>query len=97
MGIDGWVDGWVDSWVDVVWGVAGMAALLGIAVLCSSDRRSIRLRTVLAALGLQVGFGVLVLSWSVGQRALGAASSGVQSVIDSSRAGIGFLFGPALP
>ena len=83
--------------VDVLWGVGGMAALLLIAVLCSSDRRAIRPRTVLAALVLQVGFGVLVLSWSVGGRALEAASSGVQAVIDSSGEGIGFLFGPVLP
>ena len=52
---------------------------------------------LVGALALQVGFGVLVLSWSVGGRALEAASSGVQAVIDSSREGIGFLFGPVLP
>ena len=83
--------------IDVLWGVGGMAALLLIAVLCSSDRRAIRPRTVLAALLLQVGFGILVLSWSVGGRALEATSSGVQAVIDSSGEGIGFLFGPVLP
>ncbi|MBU2073674.1 MAG: NupC/NupG family nucleoside CNT transporter [Actinobacteria bacterium] len=74
-----------------------MAVLMGIAWLCSSDRRAVRPRTVVGALALQVGFGVLVLSWSVGSRALEAASSGVQAVIDSSREGIGFLFGPVLP
>ena len=74
-----------------------MLGLLGIAVLFSINRRAIRLRTVLGALGLQLGFGVIVLHWSVGQRALGAASTGVQAVIDSSREGIGFLFGPVLP
>lgn len=83
--------------IDVLWGVGGMAGLLLIAVLCSSDRRAIRPRTVLAALALQVGFGILVLSWSVGGRALEATSSGVQAVIDSSGEGIGFLFGPVLP
>lgn len=83
--------------IDVLWGVGGMAALLLVAVLCSSDRRAIRPRTVLTALALQVGFGILVLSWSVGGRALEATSSGVQAVIDSSGEGIGFLFGPVLP
>ncbi len=83
--------------IDVLWGVGGMTALLLIAVLCSTDRRAIRPRTVLAALVLQVGFGILVLSWSVGGRALEATSSGVQAVIDSSGEGIGFLFGPVLP
>ena len=83
--------------VDVIWGAGGMLGLLGIAFLFSSNRRAIRPRTVLGALGLQVGFGVIVLYWSVGQRALEAASTGVQAVIDSSREGIGFLFGPVLP
>ena len=83
--------------IDVLWGAGGMVALMGIAWLCSTDRRAVRPRTVVGALALQVGFGVLVLSWSVGGRALEAASSGVQAVIDSSREGIGFLFGPVLP
>ena len=83
--------------IDVLWGAGGMLVLLAIAFLVSSDRRAIRPRTVLGALGLQIVFGVVVLYWSVGQRALEAASKGVQSVIDSSREGIGFLFGPVLP
>ena len=83
--------------VDVLWGAGGMLGLLGIAFLFSTNRRAIRPRTVLGALGLQVVFGVIVLYWSVGQRALEAASTGVQAVIDSSREGIGFLFGPVLP
>lgn len=87
----------MDTLVDVLWGAGGMAVLLGIAVLFSTNRRAIRPRTVLAALGLQVVFGVVVLFWSVGQRGLEAASSGVQSVIDSSREGIAFLFGPLIP
>ena len=83
--------------IDVLWGAGGMLVLLAIAYLVSSDRRAIRPRTVLGALGLQIVFGVVVLYWSVGQRALEAASTGVQTVIDSSREGIGFLFGPVLP
>ena len=80
--------------VDVLWGLGGMAVLLALAVLLSVDRRAIRLRTVGAALALQVVFGVLVLFVPAGQAALGTASRGVQAIIDSSRAGIGFLFGP---
>lgn len=83
--------------VDLLWGAGGMVVLLAIAVLVSSNRRAIKLRTVLGALALQIVFGVIVLYWSVGQRALESAASGVQSVIDSSREGITFLFGPLLP
>ena len=83
--------------VNIVWGLAGMLGLLVIAVLFSTNRKAIRPRVVLAALALQIGFGVLVLFVPPGRAALTAAASGVQAVIDSSRAGIEFLFGPLLP
>ena len=83
--------------IDLLWGIGGMVVLLAIAVAVSSNRRAINLRTVAGALALQVGFGVAVLFWSPGERALEAASRGVQAVINSSREGIGFLFGPILP
>lgn len=82
--------------IDVLGGLGGMVVILGLAVLLSSNRKAIRLRTVLAALGLQVGLGVLVLFVPAGQRALGGASKAVQAVIDSSRSGIEFLFGSLL-
>jgi len=47
--------------IDVLWGIGGMVAVLGIAVLLSTNRKAIRLRTVLGALALQVGFGILVV------------------------------------
>ncbi|MGP5007657.1 NupC/NupG family nucleoside CNT transporter [Brachybacterium tyrofermentans] len=83
--------------VDLLWGLGGMAGLLLIAVALSSNRRAIRLRTVIGALALQVGFGVLVLYWGPGQWALGKVSAGFQSVIDTSAEGISFLFGPLIP
>ena len=42
-------------------GILGIAAILGIAVLLSSNRRAIRLRVVGAAFALQAGIAVLVL------------------------------------
>lgn len=83
--------------VDVLWGIGGMTVLLLLAFLLSTNRRAIKLRTVAAAFALQLGFGVLVLYWSTGQWALEKTSVGVQAVINSSSAGIGFVFGPALP
>lgn len=71
----------------------GMAALLGIAVLLSKDRRAINLRTVGGAFAIQFLFGAFVLYTSIGQTALGAITSGVQSVIDFGNDGINFLFG----
>ncbi len=83
--------------MDVLWGIGGMAVLLFLAFLLSTNRRAIKLRTVAAAFALQLGFGVLVLYWSTGQYALEKTSEGVQAVINSSSSGIGFVFGPALP
>jgi concentrative nucleoside transporter, CNT family len=81
----------------VLWGIGGMAVLLGIAFALSTDRRAINPRTVFGALAIQVGFAVTVLYWDVGEAALSAASRGVQAVINSSNHGIEFLFGPVLP
>ncbi|MFI7583141.1 NupC/NupG family nucleoside CNT transporter [Kocuria sp. M1N1S27] len=83
--------------IDVFWGIGGMIALLAIAVLFSVDRRKIRIRTVALALALQVTFGVLVLYVPAGRVVLEAMTVGVQAVINSSAAGIDFLFGPVLP
>src|SRR5690625_7030767 len=78
----------VRAMVDLLWGVGGMAGLLLIALALSSNRRAIRLRTVLGAFALQVLLGVLVLYWGPGQWALERVSTGFQAVIDTSGEGI---------
>lgn len=83
--------------VDLLWGLGGMAGLLLIAVALSSNRRAIRLRTVIGAFALQLGLGVIVLYWAPGRWALQKVSAGFQAVIESSGEGISFLFGPLLP
>ena len=83
--------------VDVLWGLGGMLALVALAWVLSTDRGAVRWRTVLAALALQVGFGVLTLYWEPGRKALSAVADGVSTVIGSADAGIEFLFGPVLP
>ena len=71
----------------------GMAALLGIAVLASSDRRAIRLRSVLGAFLVQAGLGAFVLFTPWGQAVLGALSELVRAIITSGDKGISFRFG----
>lgn len=83
--------------MQIIWGIGGMAAVLAIAVLFSVDRRRIRLRTVSVALALQVGLGVFVLYLPWGQQVLGGMSNAVRAIIESSGAGIDFLFGAVLP
>lgn len=74
-------------------GFLGMAALILIAVLASTNRRAIRLRTVGLALALQVAIGALVLYVPLGRRALEGMAHGVDAVLASGKAGIHFLFG----
>jgi len=73
--------------------VVGMVALVAIAVLLSSDRKNIKLRTVSAAFAIQAGFAALVLYVPFGQQALAAVSHAVQVIINYGDAGIVFLFG----
>ncbi len=83
--------------LDVLWGTGGMAGLLLIALALSSNRRAIRLRTVVGAFALQLLMGVIVLYWGPGRWALQQVSAGFQAVIDTSSEGISFLFGGLLP
>ena len=75
-------------------GLAGIAVILGIAVLLSTDRRAIRLRVVGSAFALQAGIAVLVLYAPWGRAALGFLSGGVADLLSYAKAGTDFLFGP---
>ena len=75
-------------------GIAGMAVILGIAVLFSSNRKAINLRVVGAAFALQISIAAFVLYVDAGKRAIASLSGGVQAIIDFSKAGIGMVFGP---
>ena len=70
-----------------------MFVLIGLAVLASTNRQSIRLRTVLGAFAIQLFFGAFVLYFPAGKSVLLAISTGVQRVIDYGNDGITFIFG----
>ncbi|MGB5740138.1 MAG: NupC/NupG family nucleoside CNT transporter [Woeseia sp.] len=72
---------------------AGMAVLLGLAVLLSTDRRAINLRTVGIAFLLQVTIAALIIYVPYGRDALQSVVSGVQHVINYGNDGIEFVFG----
>ena len=71
----------------------GMAVLIAIAVLFSSNRRAINLRTVAGAFLIQVSLGALVLYVPLGRKILMAVSDGVAKVISYGGEGVSFLFG----
>ncbi len=77
-------------------GIVGIAVILGLALLLSTNRKAISLRTVGAALGLQIAIAAFVLYLDWGKRMIVGISFGVQAVIDYSRAGIDMLFAPFL-
>ena len=71
----------------------GMAVLIAIAVLLSSNRRAINIRTVAGAFLIQVALGALVLFVPWGRDGLLSVSEGVSKVIAYGNDGVGFLFG----
>ena len=72
----------------------GVVALLGIAVLLSTDRKAINLRVVGAAFALQVLVATFVLYFESGRIVIDTLSSGVLAIINFSQAGIDMVFGP---
>ncbi|WP_251977988.1 NupC/NupG family nucleoside CNT transporter [Salinicola avicenniae] len=74
-------------------GLIGVVVLLLIALLFSSARKAIRIRTVAGAFAIQAGIGAFVLYVPFGQDVLGAISGAVSQVIGYANDGIGFLFG----
>ncbi|WP_111414429.1 NupC/NupG family nucleoside CNT transporter [Billgrantia lactosivorans] len=73
--------------------LVGMATLIAIALVFSSNRRDIRLRTVGGAFAIQAGIGAFVLYVPFGQTVLQTISAGVSQVVLYANDGIDFLFG----
>jgi concentrative nucleoside transporter, CNT family len=73
--------------------LAGMAVIIAIALLLSSNRRAIRLRIVGSAFALQAGIAALVLYTPWGRVVLKTASDGVSNLLGYASEGTKFLFG----
>lgn len=78
----------------VAYSLLGIAIIMVLAFLLSTDRKAIRLRIVGAAFALQAGFAALVLYVPIGNQLLRGAASGVESLLSYAAAGTNFLFGP---
>ncbi len=74
-------------------GLFGMAVLLGLAVLFSSDRRAIDWRLVAAGIGLQLVFALLVLRTVPGEVVFDAIANLFDAVLSFTYAGSSFIFG----
>src|SRR2546426_3466728 len=74
-------------------GVLGMAVILGLAWLSSTNRRSIKLKTIAWGLGLQLALGFFVLRSNVGSSVFGFLGAGANKLLSFSYAGSTFVFG----
>ncbi|MBX0314587.1 NupC/NupG family nucleoside CNT transporter [Planococcus glaciei] len=81
--------------MNLLWGIFGVFVVLGIAFLLSNGKKSIKPRTILGGLAIQITFAFIVLEWSYGREKLLQFSGLVQNVIDYAGEGISFVFGPA--
>jgi CNT family concentrative nucleoside transporter len=78
---------------DALRGVLGLAVLILIGIALSENRRAIKPRVVISALGLQIAIGVLMLFVRLGRMALDASASAVNQVIAYGNKGMEFMFG----
>ena len=74
-------------------GIVGIAAIILIAILFSSNRRAIRPRVVGAAFALQAVIAFLVLRTSGGRTVIQGMSDGVSNLLGYAGKGTEFLFG----
>ncbi|MDO1508954.1 MULTISPECIES: NupC/NupG family nucleoside CNT transporter [unclassified Neisseria] len=77
----------------VLHSLLGMAVLVAIAVLLSTNRKAINIRTVAGAFLIQVALGALVLYVPQGRDMLKEASDTIGDVIAYGNTGVSFLFG----
>jgi len=74
-------------------GILGLITMLGLAYVFSTNRRAIRVKTIVWGLGLQIAFAWFVLRYSAGQRIFQVAKEGVTRLLGYSYAGSHFVFG----
>jgi CNT family concentrative nucleoside transporter len=74
-------------------GLLGLATMLVLAYVFSTDRKSIRLKTVLWGLGLQVSFAFFVLRFDIGRQIFQAAGAAVNRLLSFSYVGSEFVLG----
>lgn len=77
--------------MDIMRSVVGMVVLLAIAFLLSVNKKGISLRTVGAALLLQIAIGGIMLYFPPGKWAVEQAALGVHKVMSYSDAGSAFI------
>lgn len=74
-------------------GSVGILAILGIALLFSTDRKAISLRVILPSFALQAIIGFFVLRSAVGKATVLVLANGVAALLAHAQVGTEFIFG----
>ena len=74
-------------------GILGLLTMLGLAFAFSTNRRAIRLKTVLWGLGLQIAFAIFVLKFRYGRDLFQVIGDAANKVLSYSFVGSEFVFG----
>lgn len=74
-------------------GIIGIAVLLGIAFLFSTNKKQINPRIIGSALALQFAIALFVFKTSAGAAALHGMTNGIETILGYSNKGISFVFG----
>jgi concentrative nucleoside transporter, CNT family len=74
-------------------GVLGLFTMLGLAYLFSTDRKAIKLKTILWGVGLQLTFAFFVLKFEKGRMLFAFLGAKVNRLLDFSYLGSQFIFG----
>lgn len=75
-------------------GLLGIITILGIAFLFSDNKKKINWKLVATGLTLQVIFALLILKVPVGRQIFQSASNGITKLLEFTKEGTDFLFGP---
>ncbi len=77
-------------------GLLGSFLILSVAVLCSESKRTIAIRTIVVALGMQWGLAFLLLRLPIGRLMMRKASEVVVAALECAIEGASIVFGPQL-
>ena len=83
----------MEGWARIGFGVFGLAVLVGVAWLFSSNRRAVDWKLILTGITLQVAFAALVLLVPGGREVFDWLGHGFVKLLDFVKAGSGFIFG----
>lgn len=79
--------------IDILFGLFGLATLIGIAWLFSNNRRAVNWRLVLTGVALQIGFAALVLRVPGGREVFNLLGNGFVKLLSYVTEGSRFIFG----